>query len=341
MRTLSYQFQHSNTKYYLGESLQQLGNYADPTRTVLVVDENVDEHHGQKLAGWRKLVIPDGEENKSGEVLEQIINGLIELEADRKTMLIGIGGGMTTDLTGYAASIYMRGMPVGFVPTTLLAQVDASIGGKNGINHGKHKNMLGTIRQPEFILFDYSLPLTMPAEEWHNGFAEIIKYACILDASLFTYLEENRDKAMQRDVAVLEYLVERSVELKTRVVLDDEFETASRRWLNFGHTLGHAVEKIESIAHGRAVAIGMVAAAKISEKLKGLPVDQTNRLIRLINDYQLPVTLTSNKEEVFNIFKLDKKREKDAIHFVLLEEIGKATTQPVPIAELKQMLDEL
>ncbi|PWV50782.1 3-dehydroquinate synthase [Chitinophaga sp. S165] len=341
MRTLSYQFQHSNTKYYLGESLQQLGNYADPSRTVLVVDENVDQHHGQKLAGWRKLVIPDGEENKSGEVLEQIINGLIELEADRKTMLIGIGGGMTTDLTGYAASIYMRGMPVGFVPTTLLAQVDASIGGKNGINHGKHKNMLGTIRQPEFILFDYSLPLTMPAEEWHNGFAEIIKYACILDASLFTYLEDNRDKAMQRDVAVLEYLVERSVELKTKVVLEDEFETASRRWLNFGHTLGHAVEKIENIAHGRAVAIGMVAAAKISEKLKGLPVDQTNRLIRLINDYQLPVTLTSNKEEVFNIFKLDKKREKDAIHFVLLEEIGKATTQPVPIAELKQMLDEL
>ncbi len=341
MRTLSYQFQHSNTKYYLGESLQQLGSYADPSRTVLVVDENVDQHHGQKLAGWRKLVIPDGEENKSGEVLEQIINGLIELEADRKTMLIGIGGGMTTDLTGYAASIYMRGMPVGFVPTTLLAQVDASIGGKNGINHGKHKNMLGTIRQPEFILFDYSLPLTMPAEEWHNGFAEIIKYACILDASLFTYLEENRDKAMQRDVAVLEYLVERSVELKTKVVLEDEFETASRRWLNFGHTLGHAVEKIENIAHGRAVAIGMVAAAKISEKLKGLPVDQTNRLIRLINDYQLPVTLTSNKEEVFNIFKLDKKREKDAIHFVLLEEIGKATTQPVPIAELKQMLEEL
>lgn len=341
MRTLSYQFQHSTTKYYLGESLQQLSTYADPTRTVLVVDENVDTHHGHKLQGWRKLVIPDGEENKNGEVLEQIINGLIELEADRKTMLIGIGGGMTTDLTGYAASIYMRGMPVGFVPTTLLAQVDASIGGKNGINHGKHKNMLGTIRQPEFILFDYSLPLTMPAEEWHNGFAEIIKYACILDASLFAYLEENRDKAMQRDVEVLEYLVERSVELKTKVVLEDEFETGSRRWLNFGHTLGHAVEKIERIAHGKAVAIGMVAAAKISEKLKGLPVEQTNRLIRLINEYQLPVTLTSNKEEVFNIFKLDKKRERDAIHFVLLEEIGKATTQPVPIAELKQMLDEL
>jgi 3-dehydroquinate synthase len=341
MRTLSYQFQHSNTKYYLGESLLQLGNYADPARSVLVLDENVDKRHGHKLQGWKKLVIPDGEENKSADVLEQIINGLIELEADRKTMLIGIGGGMTSDLTGYASSIYMRGMPVGFVPTTLLAQVDASIGGKNGINHGKHKNLLGTIRQPEFILFDYSLPLTMPDDEWHNGFAEIIKYACIMDATLFTYLEENRDKAMQRDVAILEYLVERSVELKTKVVLEDEFENGSRRWLNFGHTLGHAVEKLENIAHGKAVAIGMVAAAKISEKLKGFPTAQTNRLIRLINDYQLPVTLTSNKEEVYNIFRMDKKREGDAIHFVLLEEIGKALTQAVPISELKQLLDEL
>lgn len=341
MRTLSYQFQHSSTKYYLGESLSQLGNYADPSRAVLVLDENVEKHHGHKLPGWRKLVIPDGEENKNQEILEQIINGLIELEADRKTMLIGIGGGVISDLTGYAASIYMRGMPVGFVPSTLLAQVDASIGGKNGINHGKHKNMLGTIRQPEFILFDYSLPLTMPAEEWHNGFAEIIKYACILEDSLFTYLEENRDKAMQRDVSVLEYLVERSVELKTKVVLEDEFENGSRRWLNFGHTLGHAVEKLEKIAHGKAVAIGMVAAAKISEKLSGLPVEQTNRLIRLINDYQLPVTLASNKEEVFNIFKLDKKREKDVIHFVLLEKIGTALTKAVPITELKQLLEEL
>jgi 3-dehydroquinate synthase len=325
----------------MGESLLQLGNYADQARSVLVLDENVDKHHGHKLEGWKKLVIPDGEENKSQDVLEQIINGLIELEADRKTMLIGVGGGMTTDLAGYASSIYMRGMPVGFVPTTLLAQVDASIGGKNGISHGKHKNLLGTIRQPEFILFDYSLPLTMPDDEWHNGFAEIIKYACIMDAALFTYLEENRDKAMQRDVAILEYLVERSVELKTKVVLEDEFENGPRRWLNFGHTLGHAVEKLENIAHGKAVAIGMVAAAKISEKLKSLPVEQTNRLIRLINDYQLPVTMSSNKEEVYNIFKMDKKRDGDAIHFVLLEEIGKAVTQAVPIAQLKQLLDEL
>lgn len=341
MRTLKYQFQQSTTTYHLGADLAQLGDFVDKTRTVLVVDENVDKHHSHKLSGWKKLVIPDGEENKNMEVLEQIINGLIELEADRKTMLVGIGGGMLTDMAGFAASIYMRGIPFAFVPSTLLAQVDASIGGKNGISHGQHKNMLGIIRQPEFILFDYTLPSTMPAEEWHNGFAEIIKYACILDADLFTYLEKNRDKAMERNVEVLQFLVERSVELKTQVVLEDEFETGARRWLNFGHTLGHAVEKIEAIAHGKAVAIGMVAAAKISEKLNGFPADQTNRLMRLINDYQLPVTLTSDKEKVFDIFRLDKKREKDFIHFVLLDSIGKAVTKPVPLDELKKLLQEL
>ena len=341
MRTLKYQFQQSSTTYHLGADLAQLGDYVDQSRTVLVVDENVDKYHGHKFANWRKLVIPDGEDCKNWEVLEQIINGLVELEADRKTMLVGIGGGMLTDMAGFAASIYMRGIPFAFVPSTLLAQVDASIGGKNGISHGVHKNMLGIIRQPDFILFDYTLPSTMPAEEWHNGFAEIIKYACILDADLFNYLEQNRDKAMERNVAVLQFLVERSVELKTQVVLEDEFETGSRRWLNFGHTLGHAVEKIESIAHGQAVAIGMVAAAKISEKLNGFPSDQTNRLMRLINDYQLPVTLTSDKEKVFDIFRLDKKREKDFIHFVLLDSIGKAVTKPVPLDVLKQLLQEL
>ncbi|MGX5819651.1 3-dehydroquinate synthase [Chitinophaga lutea] len=341
MTTQTHQFQHSTTKYYLGESLQNLGQYADKSRSILLMDENVDKHYADALPGWRKLVVPDGEDHKNMEVMGQIIDGLIELEADRKTMLIGIGGGMLTDITGFAASIYMRGIPFGFVPTTLLAQVDASIGGKNGVSHGMHKNMLGTIRQPEFILFDYSLPSTMPEGEWCNGFAEIIKYGCIYDAELFAYLEANKDKALAHDVSVLEFLVERSVAIKTKFVLEDEFESGVRRWLNFGHTLGHAVEKLECIAHGQAVAIGMVAAAKISEKLTKLPSEQTNRLIRLINDYRLPVTMTSNKEEVFNIFRLDKKREKDHIHFVLLHEIGRATTQPVALEELKQILQEL
>ncbi|NIG57288.1 3-dehydroquinate synthase [Chitinophaga sp. Cy-1792] len=341
MKIQTHQFKQQATRYFLGESLLQLGNHVDINRSVLVIDENVERHHGAKLHQWKKIVIPSGEDVKNMATVEKIIDGLISYEADRKTTLVGIGGGMMTDVAGFAASIYMRGIPFGFVPTTLLAQVDASIGGKNGVSHGKQKNLLGTITQPEFILFDYTLPLTMPDEEWHNGFAEIIKYACIMDAELFDFLEANKQKALARDVDVLQYLVEKSVDAKTKVVLEDEFETGPRRWLNFGHTLGHAVEKIEHIAHGKAVAIGMVAASRFSEQLMGFPNDQTLRIINLINDYQLPVAFTSDKDAVFDIFKLDKKREKDAIHFVLLEKIGKATTMPVPIAELKEMLQGL
>jgi 3-dehydroquinate synthase len=337
----THQFEQQETTYFLGESLLQLGNHVDRNRAVLVIDENVERHHGHHLHNWKKIVVPAGEELKNMATVETIIDGLTAHEADRKTTLVGIGGGMITDVAGFAASIYMRGIPFGFVPTTLLAQVDASIGGKNGVSHGKHKNLLGIIRQPQFILFDYTLPLTMPAEEWHNGFAEIIKYACIMDAELFDFLEKNKEKALSRDVAVLEYLVEKSVAAKTKVVLEDELETGPRRWLNFGHTLGHAVEKLEHIAHGKAVAIGMVAAARFSEKLMNFPAADTIRLIRLISDYQLPVAFTSDKEQVFDIFKLDKKREKDVIHFVLLEQTGKATTMPIPIAELKLLLQEL
>lgn len=341
MQIQTHQFQQQETTYFLGASLMELGNHVNRQRTVLVIDENVEYYHGHHLHNWKKIVVPAGEELKNMATVDKIIDGLISYEADRKTTLVGIGGGMLTDVAGFAASIYMRGIPFGFVPTTLLAQVDASIGGKNGVSHGKQKNLLGIIRQPEFIFFDYALPLTMPAEEWHNGFAEIIKYACIMDAALFDYLENNKEKALARDVEVLQYLVEKSVAAKTKVVLEDELENGPRRWLNFGHTLGHAVEKLEHIAHGKAVAIGMVAATRFSEKLMNLPADQTVRLIKLISDYQLPVAFSSDKDAVFDIFKLDKKREKDVIHFVLLEEIGKATTMPIPIAELKLLLQEL
>ncbi len=341
MQIQTNRFRQQTSRYFLGESLLHLGNHVDIHHTVLVIDENVEHHHGDKLQGWKKIIVPAGEEVKNMATVEKIIDGLISFEADRKTTLVGIGGGMLTDVAGFAASIYMRGIPFGFVPTTLLAQVDASIGGKNGVSHGKQKNLLGTITQPEFILFDYALPLTMPDEEWHNGFAEIIKYACIMDAELFDYLEVNKEKALARDVKVLQYLVEKSVAAKTKVVLEDELEMGPRRWLNFGHTLGHAVEKLEHIAHGKAVAIGMVAAARFSEQLMGFPPEQTQRLIRLLTDYHLPVAFTSDKAAAFDIFKLDKKREKSSIHFVLLETLGKATTKAVPLEELKAMMQQL
>jgi 3-dehydroquinate synthase len=337
-KKLSYEFSGQEVHYYLGESLENLEQYADPGRTVLIVDENVRKLHGSKLGGWRIIEVPAGEACKEMKTLQQVIDALVEMEVDRKTLLIGIGGGVTTDLTGFVASIYMRGIPFAFAPTTLLAQVDASIGGKNGINFGLYKNMLGIIRQPSFILFDYEVLHTLSEEERQNGFAEIIKYACIEDAALFDYLEKNREQALAGETSVIAYLVECSVRIKSRIVQADEFENGMRRWLNFGHTIGHAVEKLEKIAHGRAVAIGMVAASRLSEKMTGLPAADTARLLRLIQDYQLPVKMSADPNAVFDLFKMDKKREKDFIHFVLLEAPGKAVTQPIPLEILKEQL---
>jgi 3-dehydroquinate synthase len=341
MKKLTYQFSDKITQYYLGDSIDNLHEYVSPDRVVIIMDENVERLHGSKLSAWKKLVVTSGEAAKEINVFTELIEGLTKLEADRKTMLIGIGGGVVTDLTGFAASVYMRGAPFAFVPTTLLAQVDASIGGKNGINFRQYKNMLGTIRQPEFILFDYQLLSTLPEEEWISGLAEVIKYGCIMDADLFHYLEENRIAILNREQQAVSLLIGKCVKHKSDIVKADEFEMNQRRWLNFGHTIGHPVEKLEKIAHGKAVSIGMVAAAKLSEKMVHLDNKSTARLIRLLNDYHLPVIITCSREEIYNLFKLDKKREKDFIHFVLLEQLGKAVIKPVLLDDLKTMLFEL
>lgn len=337
MHTLNYSFSGGTTSFHLGESLSRLKKYADPGHSVIITDERVFGNHGHHLEGWKKILIPSGEDHKNLASLQLVIDGLIGLEADRKTLIIGLGGGVVTDLAGFAAAVYLRGLSCAFVPSSLLAQVDAAIGGKNGVNYGLYKNILGTIRQPQFILFDFKLLDTLPAEEWSNGFAEIIKYACIMDSSLFDLLEQHHPQ----DVSLIPDLVERSVIHKSSIVREDEFENGKRRWLNFGHTLGHAVEKLHHIAHGQAVSIGMVAAARISEQLSGFPPDSTARLVRLLENYGLPVKFDFDKEAVFRYFRMDKKREHESIHFVLLDRIGNALTMPVSLDRLKLLLDAL
>lgn len=340
MKNKQYIFSGKKVPYYFGETLDNLSQYADPSRTILVVDDQVEHFHGHLLKSWRKIIIPGNESSKELHVLERLIHDLIRLEADRKTMLIGIGGGVITDLTGFAASIYMRGIPCAFAPTTLLAQVDASIGGKNGIDFGEYKNILGIIRQPEFLLFDYDVLNTLPATEWYNGFAEVIKYGCITDASLFEFLEKNRDRALARDKEAIAYVVERSAEIKSLIVQEDELERGGRKLLNFGHTVGHAVERIEHIAHGQAVAKGMCIASVLSEKLSGLSNKAKERIIQLIKDYHLPVEIYSSPIEISHYFNMDKKREKQSIHFILLKEIGEAIIESLPLTQLNSLLEE-
>jgi 3-dehydroquinate synthase len=338
MKTLSYRFSGSSTEYYLGESLSRLEHYADPDQAILVMDETVSRLHGHRVKGWRQVVIPSGEDHKSLDDFQTIIDQLIKLQADRKTILIAIGGGMVTDISGFAAAVYLRGIRFAAVPTTLLAQVDAAIGGKNGINYGQYKNILGTTRQPEFILFDPSLLESLPRDEWSNGFAEIIKYGCILDAELFRLLEQRLTLGNFADPEGIGKVVERCVILKSDVVKQDEFELGKRRLLNFGHTVGHAVEKLYHLSHGRAVSIGMVAAVSVSRQLSGFSEISAGRVTRLLQGFGLPVEFDFDPEKVVNHLTLDKKRDKDSIHFVLLLEIGEAVTQLVLIGELKQLL---
>jgi 3-dehydroquinate synthase len=338
VKTSAYSFSGRTVPCYFGAKLSALEAWADPARTILVVDDQVQRHHGAKIAGWRTITVAGREDSKSLAGLQQVLDELVAMEADRKTMLVGIGGGVVTDLTGFAASIYMRGIPYAFVPSTLLAQVDASIGGKNGINYGRYKNLLGVIRQPEFLLFDPELLETLAEAEWHNGFAEIIKYACICDPELFRFLEDNREKALAHDRTVISFLVERSADIKCRIVQEDEFEGGLRRLLNFGHTVGHAVEKLEAIPHGQAVAKGIVVAADFSVKLAGLPEGERDRIVRLIREYRLPVTIESDPEAIAAYFRMDKKREGADIHFVLLEKTGAAFVKPLSLESLPVML---
>src|SRR5678816_3698852 len=191
MKKLTYKFSNSSVDYYLAGGISHLKEIVDKDNTIIVTDENVYNAHTKRFKNWNCIVLKPGEEFKIQSTVDSVVKQLIEMEADRKTVLVGVGGGVVTDITGYVASIYMRGISFGFVPTSLLAMVDASIGGKNGIDIGVYKNMVGIIRQPSFLLFDPSLLQTLPDPEWRNGFAEIIKHASIKDAAMFKQLEQN------------------------------------------------------------------------------------------------------------------------------------------------------
>lgn len=258
--SVSYRFTNTRVKYFFDAKFSSLSKLSGKDRTVLITDDNIYRKHIAKFRGWNTIVLKPGEEFKVQATVDSIVDQLIAFQADRQFTLVGVGGGVVTDLTGYVASVYMRGISFGFVPTSLLAMVDASIGGKNGIDVGPYKNMVGVIKQPSFLLFDFSFLETLPDAEWSNGFAEIIKHACILDAAAFRLLEKNNLASLKKDKKTLFKLIERNARLKSAVVQRDEYEKGDRRLLNFGHTLGHALETQYILSHGEAVSIGMTYA---------------------------------------------------------------------------------
>lgn len=334
MKKLQQVLSSGKVDIYLDASFNLLTKLVDKKNAVIVTDENIFSKHRAKFKNWNVITLKPGEQYKTQLTADAIIEQLIEFQADRSTTLIGVGGGVITDLTGYVASIYMRGIRFGFVPTTLLAMVDASIGGKNGVDVGAYKNLVGSIRQPSFLLYDYSFLKTLPEMEWSNGFAEIIKHACIFDNRLFDLLKNYSLDKIKKDKKLLASIVAKNVSLKLAVVKKDEFEKGDRKLLNFGHTLGHALETQYDLTHGQAVALGMVFAAWLSEKIIGLK--KSPEIIQVLGQYKLPTFASFDADRVFNVLVMDKKRVSNTMHFILLDRIGKGVVHPIKLNQLQK-----
>ncbi|MFY7901257.1 MAG: 3-dehydroquinate synthase [Chitinophagaceae bacterium] len=336
MKKQTFHFTSASVDYYFNASIRQLKEIVPVAQAIIITDEQVHALYQAKFKGFKTIIIPAGEQHKNQTTVDSIIQQLIQLQADRKSILIGVGGGVVTDITGYTASVYMRGIAFGFVPTTLLAMVDASIGGKNGIDVGIYKNMVGIIRQPKFLLYDVSLLKTLSIADWSNGFAEIIKHACIKDAAMFKMLQENTLTKFQKNKELLAKLVERNAKLKTKVVQQDEFEKGDRKLLNYGHTLGHALENQYQLYHGQAVAIGMVYAGIISTQL--LKFKRANEVVVILSKYGLPTQMNFDKVKALEVLKMDKKREQAFINYILIEKIGKGVIQQLPLTQIETII---
>ncbi|CAM3923370.1 3-dehydroquinate synthase [Roseateles saccharophilus] len=317
---------------------------------VIVSNETVAPLYAERLKSQLRavyprvdlVVLPDGEQHKDWASLNRICDHLLGEALDRRTVLFALGGGVIGDMTGFAAAIYMRGVPFVQVPTTLLAQVDSSVGGKTAINHPLGKNMLGAFYQPERVIADLDSLDSLPDRELRAGLAEIIKYGPIADAGFLCWIEDNLDALLARDKAVLGYAVRRSCEIKADVVGQDEREQGLRAILNFGHTIGHAIEAglgYGAWLHGEAVACGMVLAADLSQRKGLMPTAFVGRLRALIERAGLPVRPPKlGAERYLQLMRVDKKAEAGAIRFVLIEELGRAGLHAVPDALIAETL---
>jgi 3-dehydroquinate synthase len=341
MRALEVEGRSGKSRILLGEGIGKLGEYCGARKTVVVTDSTVRGLYGKELEGFEVVEIGAGEENKTLETVEGLYGEFVERGMDRGSFVVGFGGGIVCDIAGFAASTYMRGIGFGFAPTTLLAQVDAGVGGKNGVNFRGYKNLVGTFNQPEFVLCDFGLLMTLPKKELSCGFAENIKCAAIADLPLFEYLEGKGENLLELERPVVEKAVYDSLVVKARIVSMDEREAGERRKLNFGHTLGHAYEKVLGLAHGEAISVGMAASARLSVERGMLAGGEAERLEKLLSAVGLPVRASAGKEELMDALMKDKKRDGGKVNFVLLRGLGNAEVAEIGIEELERVLDDM
>ncbi len=334
--------------------LDRVGEFLVPfklgTEAVVLTNPVVKRHYGArvvrslKAAGLKPtvLALPDGERTKSLKWVARVLHELLRRRYERKTWLIALGGGVIGDLAGFAASIYLRGVPFVQVPTTLVAQVDSSIGGKTGVNHQLGKNLIGTFYQPRLVLIDPHVLRTLPPREYRAGLAEVVKYGVIADAEFFEFLEHDMDRILKLDPAALHRVIRTSCAIKAAVVSEDEREGDRRRILNFGHTVGHALENLTSYRlykHGEAVAIGMVVAARLTERLGLADANVAKRIRALVEQTRLPADLPRlSASALIRAMRQDKKVQDRRIHFVLPDRIGHVVVRPVEEPDIRRVL---
>lgn len=339
-KSIEIQGSNGTSRILVGESHKNLGAWLPTGKRIMLTDSNVRRYYPSVFDSEAVIEVGTGEKVKDLETMRFVYERLVELEADRFSFLVGLGGGVVCDLTGFAASTFLRGISFGLVPTTLLAQVDAAAGGKNGVNISGYKNLVGTFTQPELVLCDPQFFKTLPPGEIACGLAEIIKHAAIEDRELFSFLEDQVPAVLRLDAPVMENLVYRSLSIKAAIVGRDEREKGERRKLNFGHTLGHALEKVTGLSHGEAVSLGMVLAVELSIKKGYLSDSEGNRLKALLQRFGLPVHHSFSVERVTAALKMDKKRDGEKLHFVFLKGIGSCEVKEIGVEELIRMVGE-
>lgn len=338
MKTITINADSGPSHILIGERLENLQQYIPVAKPIIITDVNVGKLYPLDAVAAGVITIGTGEEIKTLDTVQEIYAQLLSIQADRSSFIVGIGGGIVCDIAGFVASTFLRGIRFGFVATTLLSQVDASVGGKNGVNFQGYKNIVGLFHQPEFVICDPEVLKTLPQKEIACGLAEIVKHAAIADVDLFAYLEQNYTDVLALDSQTIEKLVLASVTLKSAVVSRDETEKGERRKLNFGHTFGHAIEKVAGISHGEAVSRGMAMAGAISVKKGMLTADENKRLRALLNNLKLPTYFGLESKAVVNAIRKDKKREDNWIHFVLLNGIGSAIVEKITLEELEDAI---
>ncbi len=342
MRQIIISGQTGNSTIFSGGSLENIqARLPAGVRLIIITDENVKRLYSDRMPSTELIVTGTTEAAKTLDTAAFVYRRLIELQADRGVFLLGVGGGIVCDITGFVAATYLRGVGFASAPTTLLAQVDASVGGKTGVNFDGYKNMVGVFNQPMFVFCDPSVLKTLPETEIANGFAEIVKHAAIADERYFNLIEQNVDQALALQPELLEKIVYDSVAIKADIVNRDEREQGERKKLNFGHTVGHALEKTSGFSHGESVSIGMAAAARLSVQKGYLRESQEERIKSLLVRLGLPVWTRFDPDTLFEALARDKKRLDESIHFVMLSAIGKSFVEPVSLSELRKFLGAL